>query len=136
MKPYTPYTLLIALLIATLVGMAWMQSAHAAPMPASRAGLAELGDPYVPPRVKARARAKGVAPMTTGATLQAQALGKLQKKFNEADSDHSGRVSKAQAQRAGFGYMVNHFDAIDTHHRGSVSFDELKTYLRASGAKF
>jgi hypothetical protein len=122
------------MLSAVLMSAIWPLPALAAPSSPSRTGMAELGDPYIPPRVKAHARAMGIMPMTTGATLQSQALGKLRKKFNEADTDHRGQISRQQAQRSGFGYVADHFDAIDRQHRGSISFDELKAFLRANGA--
>lgn len=135
MKSSTIPTLLIALQSAAL-GLAWIQNVNAAPLPASRGGMAELGDPYVAPHVKARARAMGLLPMTTGSKLQTQALGKLRNKFNAADSEHSGWISRSQAQGAGFGYVVNHFDEIDRQRRGRISFEELKGFLRANGAVF
>ncbi|TDR76488.1 EF-hand domain-containing protein [Paludibacterium purpuratum] len=137
MKHIAPFsTLIVSLLIALLAGTAQAQTANATSAPHSRAGLAQLGDPYVPPRVKAAARAMAVAPTTSGASLQAQALGKLQQKFNQADLDHTGRITKTQAKQTGFGFVANHFEQIDAQHRGSVSFDELKTFMRANGANF
>jgi hypothetical protein len=130
---------LVSLLIVALTGLTWAPGSSAA-TPGSRAGMAELGDPYVPPRVKAAARmhalAAGPVLATSGAHLQAQALGKLEKKFNQADVDHSGLVTKAQARQAGFGYVVNHFEQIDARHRGSITFDDLKQFMRANGANF
>jgi len=133
MKSLTASTLLFALL--AVIGFAWSLDGQAA-VPTTRAGMAQLGDPYVPSRVKAHARAMGLQPQTSGSSLQKQALGKLRQKFNEADREQSGRISRQQAQQAGFGFVANHFDAIDRQHRGSISFDELKAYLRANGAAF
>lgn len=129
MKPTTIHAMLpmalLALAIATPAG------AHA-----SRAGLAQLGDPYLPPQARAAARAHALAarPATSGAGLRAQALDLLRQAFDQADTAHTGQVSKAQAQRAGFGYLVNHFEQIDSRRRGHIRFDQVEAYLRARGA--
>ena len=34
----------------------------------------------------------------------------------------------------GFGWIANHFDAIDTRHAGRVSFDDVRRYLGSRGA--
>lgn len=103
----------------------------------SRQGMAQLGDPYVPPRVKAAARAAAVAPSTaavTGVSVQDRALKKLQTKFSEADTDNAGSVTKAQAQKAGFGFVANNFEQIDISHAGRVTFDNVKSFMRSNGA--
>jgi hypothetical protein len=101
----------------------------------ARQGMAQLGDPYVPAHVKAAARI-AAKPAAAGASLQERALQKLQAKFNEADSSNSGSVTKAQAQQAGFGFVANNFEQIDVSHAGRVTFDNVKTYMRANGANF
>ncbi|WP_156876872.1 EF-hand domain-containing protein [Paludibacterium yongneupense] len=107
----------------------------APPAPQTRQGMAQLGDPYVPPRVRASARSLLSSPAST-LSLQDRALGKLKKKFDEADIDNSGRVSQARAAQAGFGYLADHFAEIDIPRRGSISFEQLKTFMRAKGARF
>lgn len=102
----------------------------------SRQGMAQLGDPYVPPHVKASARAKAAAPATSGASLRDQALKKLQTKFIEADSDHTGSITKAQAEKAGFGFVANNFEQIDINRSGRVTFDNVKSFMRSNGAHF
>lgn len=101
----------------------------------ARQGMAQLGDPYVPAHVKAAARI-AAKPAAAGASLQERALQKLQAKFSEADSSNSGSVTKAQAQQAGFGFVANNFEQIDVNHAGRVTFDNVKTYMRANGANF
>jgi len=134
MQRLTPLSsLLITLLMALPASSAWAQT-NSAP-PHSRAGLAQLGDPYVPPHVRAAARAKLLASPVAHASLQAQAMDKLRRQFDAADPDRVGRVSKAQAQQAGFGFIVNHFEQIDTRRQGRVSFNELKAFMRANGAR-
>ncbi|MFC5473921.1 EF-hand domain-containing protein [Paraherbaspirillum soli] len=102
----------------------------------SRAGMAQLGDPYVPPHVKAAARTAVAAPAVARGSLQTQALQKLQAKFNEADTDSVGSVTKAQAQKAGFGFVANNFEQIDAGHTGRVTFENVKSFMRSNGASF
>jgi hypothetical protein len=139
MKPYLHLaSLLVSLLITLMIGMLLAQRAEAAPASPqrSRANLAELGDPYIPPRVRAIARKRAILPETRGPGLQAQALGKLQSQFDKADLDRTGRITQRQARQSGFGFVANHFDQIDTRRRGRISFGELKTFMRANGAHF
>lgn len=135
MKPLAKYT---TLLLSLLIGMALTPHAGATPSaaPHSRTHLAQLGDPYVPPRVRAAARTLVAAPATAGASLQTQALGLLRQQFDQADLNHTGRVTKVQAGQTGFGFVVHHFEQIDARHRGSVTFGDLKAFMRANGAKF
>jgi hypothetical protein len=123
------------IVLPALVLGALLAAAAQAQTGAPRTGLAQLGDPYVAPHVRAAARAHFVLP-TDGADLQTQALNKIKAKFDEADRDGSGRINRHAAAEAGFGYVLAHFDAIDTHAHGSITFDELKAYLRAHGARF
>ena len=45
-------------------------------------------------------------------------------KFENADSDHDGRLSRSEAQAMPF--VAKHFDAVDTNHDGYISRDELR----------
>ena len=47
---------------------------------------------------------------------------------------HRGTLSRAEAQAGGFGWIANHFDAIDTRRAGRVSFDDVRRYLGSRGA--
>jgi hypothetical protein len=95
-----------------------------------RAHLAEMGDPYVPPA----ARKPSLAPPTSGEALRQQVERKLQRQFEAADTQGTGSITAEQARRAGWGYLVNHFEQIDTAHSGRVSFDQVKRYLRLDQA--
>jgi len=86
-------------------------------------------DPAVPPAA-ARA-APRVAPAASGAALQAEVERLIAADFMAADRTGSGRLTRAQARAAGFGYLANHFDAIDRDRRGTVGVDDLLRYLRA-----
>ena len=75
-------------------------------------------------------------PASVGAALDADAERLLRASFDAADGAHRGTLSKAEAQAGGFGWIANHFDAIDTRRAGRVSFDDVKRYLgsRSAGA--
>ncbi|TFW22299.1 EF-hand domain-containing protein [Duganella callida] len=61
--------------------------------------------------------------------LRYQSMQKLKKRFDAADLDGNGVLSRDEARAAGLGFIDKNFDHIDTAQRGSVSFDDLKTYL-------
>jgi len=114
-----------AFVLSMLAGLAL---AHAAP---------HL-DPGRPP-VSAQQAAQAETlrrPASVGATLDSDAESYLRASFDAADVAHRGTLSREEAQAGGFGWITNHFDAIDTQHAGRVSFDDVKRYLgsRSSGA--
>ena len=103
-----------------------MASAGAAAPATTAAAAAQtpIGvDGQVPPALRVRP----AAPPATGASLRAQALAKLEAQFRAADRDGDGRLSIDEAQ--GFGFVARHFEAIDSARRGTISFDELRSYL-------
>lgn len=113
-------------LLAILACLALPAPAHAqlgdpaaVPPPATHA------DPYVPPAK----RLPSQDTPASGAALRGQALQKLQQRFAQADLDGDGRLTLAEAQKAGLGFVVQHFDQIDSAHRGAVSFDDLKAFF-------
>lgn len=88
-------------------------------------------DPGKPPasaQQAAQAEAR-TRPASVGATLDADAERLLRASFEAADIAHRGTLSRAEAQAGGFGWIANHFEAIDTRHAGRVSFDDVKRYL-------
>ncbi len=93
-------------------------------------------DPGLPPAAtRAAAQARRRAAREAGApTLDAQVEAKLRASFDAADVARQGTLTRAQAQVGGFGFIAQHFDAIDTRHAGAVSFDDLTRYLRARDA--
>ena len=83
-------------------------------------------DPYVPPHVKR----VGPPPVETrGDALKAQVEKKLRDQFDAADAAKSGTLTRSQALAAGFGYVAENFDAIDTRRAGVVRFEDLKRHL-------
>jgi hypothetical protein len=110
------------ILMAVLAAM--MASAQAA-------GQAEIrkpqcADPCVPQRLRQMPAASAPA---SGEALQQQALGKLRRRFNEADLDGNGAVTQDEARQAGFGYLADHFAEIDTARAGQVTFDDLRRHM-------
>lgn len=64
--------------------------------------------------------------------VQAQTQGgkaaqKLEERFNAADKDHDGKLTKAEAQ-AGMPRLAKHFDEIDTQKTGALTLDQVKQY--------
>lgn len=51
--------------------------------------------------------------------------------FDRAQDPTTHLVSKQGAQRAGWGYAVEHFEAMDANHDGELSFDEVWNYVLA-----
>ena len=88
-------------------------------------------DPGAPPlATQQAAQAENRArPASVGATLQSDAERALRASFDAADTAHRGTLSREEAQAGGFGWIANHFDAIDTRRAGRVSFDDVKRYL-------
>ncbi len=92
---------------------------------AAQAPISESG-PALPPAL--RQHVPGPSP--TGAALQTHAMQKLKIRFEQADVNSSGGLTKDEASKAGFGFVATHFDEIDTKKRGSVTFDELAQFMR------
>jgi opacity protein-like surface antigen len=93
---------------------------------------AQPQQPYVPKEQRIPSR----EPPASGDALHAQVAQKLRERFDAADTDHSGTLTQQEAQRAGLGYVSENFAAIDTGHRGEVSFEQVQAWLdkRASAA--
>ena len=92
---------------------------------ADRATLAQGGDPYLPPASR-QPRAEA-AP--SGPALQALVERKLRASFDAADSARSGSLSRDDAAHAGWGFVAQNFDAIDTGHQGRVSFEQVRRFV-------
>ncbi|MES2073775.1 MAG: EF-hand domain-containing protein [Pseudomonadota bacterium] len=83
-------------------------------------------DPYLPPAK----RIPSTTPAASGPALQEQAMQKLKKQFEAADSARSGTLSAEQARAAGLGYVADHFEQIDRRKAGRVSFDDVKQFVQ------
>jgi hypothetical protein len=113
---------------AFTVALALLLAVPAAPAQSQ----AELRDPWIPPAL----RAVTPAAPTTGAALQAQVERKLRARFDAADVEGTGALTREQARAAGLGLVANNFDRIDVGRTGKVTFEDLKRYLRSRGARF
>lgn len=89
-------------------------------------------DPCVPASVRQKALASAPMPAQT---LPEAVTQRLKARFDAADVNRTGTLTRTQAEAGGFGLVTLHFDAIDRKGRGAVSFDDIRTFLRARGAK-
>lgn len=109
--------------VAALAGYAAISHAKAQTQSsdASQAG-ARGGQPYLPPAVR--------KPLSSGSVLlRYQSMQKLKKRFDAADLDGSGTLTRDEARRAGLTVVDKNFEHIDTAQRGDVSFDDIQTFL-------
>ncbi|MBS0322071.1 MAG: EF-hand domain-containing protein [Proteobacteria bacterium] len=88
-------------------------------------------DPYVPP---AQREARAVAPLS-GPALQDAVDARLRARFDAADVEHVGSITRAQATAAGLGYVARDFDAIDTAGTGRVSYANVRAFLAREAAR-
>lgn len=119
-------TLLTALLVAASAG-AQTPPAETPPPPARAAATVATpySDSYVPRSMRQPQRDIAPGPVL----LRFTSVQKLKKRFEDADTDHSGTLSREEARQAGLGVVDKNFDSIDTAQRGNVSFDDLNAYL-------
>ncbi len=115
--------ILSALLAAASAGATLSTPAFAADNDAAPT----CADPCVPQRL----RNAPATPAASGEALQQQAAAKLRQRFNAADLDADGALTLEEARKAGLGYIVNHYDDIDTGHAGKVTFGDVRRYLAA-----
>lgn len=105
---------------ALLLPLTWLLASPAG------AATAVLRDPQLPEAL----RHTRPAPPSEGLVLQAQVDAKLRSRFEAADSTGEGHISRAQAEAAGLGFIARHFDAIDRSGHGSVSWAQVRDYLK------
>lgn len=117
------FTLLAATAAVSHAGAQAPSTEPAAP-PAVRSAPA-YPEPYLPPTLRKPLRDYSSSPVV----LRYQAMQKLKKRFDDADQDGSGTLTREEARKAGLGFVDKNFDHIDTAQRGNVTFDDLKSYL-------
>jgi Ca2+-binding EF-hand superfamily protein len=73
-----------------------------------------------------------VTPVSASATETAKPHHRmtLQQRFDAADTNHDGKLTKAEAE-AGFPALAKHFSAIDSTGKGYVTMADIKAYERA-----
>lgn len=96
--------------------------------------LAPLRDPWVPRDARQVPQGASSQPPTQGAALKAQVERKLRERFEAADVQRRGSISRDEARAAGLGAVLENFDAIDDRRAGRVSFDDYARFLRRQGA--
>jgi hypothetical protein len=121
---------LLAILAAAMAmsnaGAQAPQQALATPAtPASVRSAPAHADMDVPPSLRRPLRDASSGPIL----LRYQATQKLKRRFDQADTDGNGTLNRDEAHQAGLGFIEKNFDHIDTAQRGSVSFDDLKTWI-------
>jgi Ca2+-binding EF-hand superfamily protein len=57
-------------------------------------------------------------------------LSRFDEQFKAADKDRDGILTRAEAEAAGMGRIVRHFDRIDGNKDGKVTRDELRAVVR------
>lgn len=61
-------------------------------------------------------------------------IARLTERFNAADKDHDGKLTKAEAQ-AGMPRIYENFDRIDADKKGYVTLDQIKAALAAGAGR-
>ncbi len=112
MNPLSRSLMLFAVLSAACAGAMAQTPASAAPS--------------LPPSL----RTPSAVPAASGQALRNEAMQKLQRRFEEADLDASGSLTRDEAERAGLGYVVASFDEIDSAGQGKVSFADVKRFMQ------
>jgi len=107
---------------------------------ASASASAPHLDPGRPPASALAAmreeRARAQAFHAQPPSMASQAESRLRERFDAADTAHRGKLTRAEAQAGGFGWINTHFEDIDRAHAGEVSFDDVKRYLQARRAPY
>jgi len=114
-------------ILATTMACACAHAQVQQPQPVSAPALMSAPahpDPYIPPAMRKPPRDGAPSPM-----LQYQSMQKLKQRFEDADVDSSGGLSREEAHNAGLGFVEKNFDHIDTAQRGVVTFEDLKAFI-------
>ena len=75
------------------------------------------------------ALAQQASPSSAGAAHQP-----MRERFAAANTTHDGHLTLAQAQAADLEAVVRNFDAIDAEHRGYVTLDDVRGFMKARRA--
>jgi hypothetical protein len=127
-------TIFRAMGVSLMLGAMSVATAHAAdaapaPLPSAPAAYdAAPRDPALPPHAIPR-RKSAVETPTHGAALKAQVEHKLRQRFEAADLERRGSITREQARAAGLGLVVREFDRIDTARTGRITFDDFRRFL-------
>jgi hypothetical protein len=122
-------------LFQVVVGLALFDTSMAVAMPLSSIGPIATGailqvkdrmgsppfDPNLPP--------------VTGQSINAEVNAELAARFAEAAGSASGLLTASQAKNASWGYVADHFAAIDRDHDGYVKFGDVLDFMQGGPAK-
>ncbi|MDX2217423.1 MAG: hypothetical protein SF172_00165 [Burkholderiales bacterium] len=117
------------ILMTTMVAMTAAASAQVSPPPVFEA---QNCDPCVPASVRQKALAAAPLPAQT---LPEAVTQRLKARFDAADVNRSGTLTRAQAEAGGFGFIALNFEAMDRRKAGAVTFEDLTLFLSSRGAK-
>jgi hypothetical protein len=92
----------------------------------------QICDPCVPEGVRQKAMAASPQPSQPLAEAVTQ---RLKARFDAADVNRAGTLTRAQAEAGGFGFIALNFDAMDRRKSGAVTFEDVKVFLERRGAK-
>lgn len=62
------------------------------------------------------------------ATAQSDMVQMLEQRFQAADTDHDGRLTRAEAN-AGMPRIAQRFDDIDVSHSGTITLQQIEAFL-------
>lgn len=105
-----------------------------APAPASAQGAAQPMAPAAAAAPEGSATAPTRMPRAGSSTsLEREGTGHggrktAQQRFEDANTTHDGHLTEAQAQAAHMRGVATHFAEIDSHHRGYITFDEIRSW--------
>lgn len=74
-------------------------------------------------------------PPVTSESINAEVNAELAARFAEAAGSASGLLTQQQAKNASWGYVADHFAAIDRDHDGSVKFGDVLDFMQGGSAK-
>jgi hypothetical protein len=86
----------------------------------------------VPASVRQKALAAAPLPAQT---LPEAVTQRLKARFDAADVNRTGMLTRAQAEAGGFGFIALNFDAMDRRKVGAVTFEDVAVFLKSRGAK-
>ena len=109
----------------------WVSTSHALTASAD----VPMRDPWVPADTRKAAAAAPAPVAMTGADLQKQVARKLKQTFDAALINPDGTLTFAQAEAAGLGFVVQHFNEIDQRKLGVVRFEDVTRFMNSRGAR-
>lgn len=66
----------------------------------------------------------------TGLNQVAKSVRQIDKNFDVADKNRDGKLTRTEAQSGATPFIANHFDAMDTGHKGYVTKTDVHAYIK------